>query len=252
MDALAEALRAAGVRVHVFADEDHTRPTACSPTTGSPPTPAARSRSTRCTPPTGATNVVRTCSSCSSRSTASRRSSTTPASSPTASSSRAPARWSSTTSRGSPTPRAATGPTPTCSSASARTSATSRWPSTRSTPMACRSTTPTSSGCVGTEVALFALDMIPDQQRRDQVRERLSVNGRTVVELTEDQVRQFAGNAVELCGRTPEGRRATSWRCRPARVRSLRPDQSPRSRSPARSWRSTSRPSSSPAAPCAA
>ena len=40
---------------------------------------------------------------------------------------------------------AATAPTPTCWSASAATSTTSRWPSTRSTPPACRSTTPTSS-----------------------------------------------------------------------------------------------------------
>ncbi|MDT0201669.1 citrulline utilization hydrolase CtlX [Nocardioides sp. AE5] len=62
-------------------------------------------------------------------------------------------------------------------------------------------------GCVGTEVALFALGMIPDVRRREQVRERLSVNGRKVVEITEEQVREFAGNAVELCGRTPEGRR---------------------------------------------
>ncbi len=79
--------------------------------------------------------------------------------------------------------------------------------------------------CVGTDVALIALGMIPDEQRREQVRERLSVNGRTVVELTEQQVREFAGNAVELCGGTPEGRRrylmAMSARARA----SLRPDQ---------------------------
>jgi len=79
--------------------------------------------------------------------------------------------------------------------------------------------------CVGTEVAMIALEMIPDENRREQVRERLSVNGRKVVELTEEQVREFAGNAVELCGRTPEGRRryimAMSARAR----RSLRPDQ---------------------------
>src|SRR3954464_3010749 len=56
--------------------------------------------------------------------------------------------------------------------------------------------------CVGTDVALIALDMIPDEQRREQVRERLSVNGRTVVPLSEEQIREFAGNAVELCGRT--------------------------------------------------
>lgn len=79
--------------------------------------------------------------------------------------------------------------------------------------------------CVGTDVALIALEMIPDEQRREQVRERLSVNGRKVVELTEQQIRDFAGNAVELCGRTTEGKRryimAMSGRAR----RSLRPDQ---------------------------
>jgi hypothetical protein len=79
--------------------------------------------------------------------------------------------------------------------------------------------------CVGTEVALMALDLIPDEQRREQVRERLTVNGRKVVAVTEEQVREFAGNAVELCGRTPDGRRryvmAMSARAR----RSLRPDQ---------------------------
>ena len=79
--------------------------------------------------------------------------------------------------------------------------------------------------CVGTEVALMALDLIPDPARREQVRERLTVNGRTLVELTEEQVREFAGNAVELCGRTPDGRRryvmAMSARARA----SLRPDQ---------------------------
>jgi hypothetical protein len=79
--------------------------------------------------------------------------------------------------------------------------------------------------CIGTEVAMIALEMIPDEQRRAEVRERLSVNGRIVVELTEQQIREFAGNAVELCGRTPGGRRryimAMSARAR----RSLRPDQ---------------------------
>jgi hypothetical protein len=61
--------------------------------------------------------------------------------------------------------------------------------------------------CIGTDVALVALGMISDEQRRQEVRERLAVNGREVVELTEDQVRRFAGNAVELCGRTPQGRK---------------------------------------------
>ena len=79
--------------------------------------------------------------------------------------------------------------------------------------------------CVGTDVALVALELIADPHRREEVRERLTVNGRRVVELTEEQVREFAGNAVELCGRTPEGRRryvmAMSSRAR----RSLRADQ---------------------------
>ncbi|MFK5634090.1 MULTISPECIES: citrulline utilization hydrolase CtlX [unclassified Ornithinimicrobium] len=61
--------------------------------------------------------------------------------------------------------------------------------------------------CIGTDVALVALGMIPDEHRRAEVRERLAVNGREVVEITEEQVREFAGNAVELCGRTPDGRR---------------------------------------------
>ena len=79
--------------------------------------------------------------------------------------------------------------------------------------------------CVGTDVALFALEMIPDEHRREQVRERLSVNGRKIVELTEQQVREFAGNAVELCGRTPEGRRRYVMAMSARAHRSLRPDQ---------------------------
>lgn len=80
-------------------------------------------------------------------------------------------------------------------------------------------------GCVGTDVALFALDLIPDKQRREQVRERLTVNGRTVVEITEEQVRHFAGNAVELCGRTPDGRRNYIMAMSASAHRSLRADQ---------------------------
>ncbi len=79
--------------------------------------------------------------------------------------------------------------------------------------------------CVGTHVALFALDMIPDEERREQVRERLCVHGRVLVELTEEQVREFAGNAVELAGRTPEGRRRRVLVMSARARRSLRPDQ---------------------------
>ncbi|UAL31119.1 amidinotransferase [Nocardioides rotundus] len=79
--------------------------------------------------------------------------------------------------------------------------------------------------CVGTEVALFALDMIADERRRAEVRERLTVTGRTVIELTEEQVREFAGNAVELCGRTPDGRRRYVMAMSARALASLRPDQ---------------------------
>ena len=79
--------------------------------------------------------------------------------------------------------------------------------------------------CIGTDVAMIALEMIPDEARREQVRERLTVNGRKVVELTEDQIHEFAGNAVELCGRTPEGKRRYVMAMSARAQRSLRPDQ---------------------------
>jgi hypothetical protein len=54
--------------------------------------------------------------------------------------------------------------------------------------------------CIATDFALVALNLIPDAKRRDQVRERLAAPGRDIIELTEAQVRDFAGNAIELQG----------------------------------------------------
>ncbi|MFA4840878.1 MAG: arginine deiminase-related protein [Agrococcus sp.] len=79
--------------------------------------------------------------------------------------------------------------------------------------------------CIGTDVALFALEMIPDARRRQEVRERLSACGRTIIELTEAQVREFAGNAVELSGRWPDGRRRTIMAMSARARRSLTPAQ---------------------------
>ncbi len=79
--------------------------------------------------------------------------------------------------------------------------------------------------CIGTDVAMIALEMIPDEARRAAVRERLTVNGRKVIELSELQIREFAGNAVELCGRTPDGRRHYLMVMSSRARRSLRPDQ---------------------------
>ena len=79
--------------------------------------------------------------------------------------------------------------------------------------------------CVGTDVALIALEMIPDEQRREQVRQRLTVHGRKVVRLTEKQIHEFAGNAVELSGRTPDGKRRSVMAMSERARRSLTPDQ---------------------------
>ena len=54
--------------------------------------------------------------------------------------------------------------------------------------------------CVGTNFAMAGFDMIADPRRRQHVRERLMENGRVLVELTEAQVGEFAGNALELQG----------------------------------------------------
>ena len=54
--------------------------------------------------------------------------------------------------------------------------------------------------CIGTDFAMAGFDMILDTQRRQQVRERLLENGRVLVELTEAQIGEFAGNALELQG----------------------------------------------------
>ncbi|WP_411733582.1 citrulline utilization hydrolase CtlX [Paeniglutamicibacter sp.] len=57
---------------------------------------------------------------------------------------------------------------------------------------------------VATDFAMIGLDMIRSPERRRQVVERLSAGGRTIIELTHHQVREFAGNAIELQG--PNGR----------------------------------------------
>lgn len=55
--------------------------------------------------------------------------------------------------------------------------------------------------CVATDFALVALDLIRSEVRRRQVVERLASSGRAVVDLTPHQIKEFAGNAIELQGR---------------------------------------------------
>ncbi len=54
--------------------------------------------------------------------------------------------------------------------------------------------------CVGTELAIVCLDTILDDARRTEIVERLTETGRDVVDITHDQMRDFAGNAFELSG----------------------------------------------------
>lgn len=53
--------------------------------------------------------------------------------------------------------------------------------------------------CVATDYALVGLSLIRDSARRDEVAARLRSTGREMIELTEEQIALFAGNALELC-----------------------------------------------------
>jgi len=52
--------------------------------------------------------------------------------------------------------------------------------------------------CIGTTFALVGLKMISDKPEREQVRARLERSGKDIVELSPDQIANFAGNAIEL------------------------------------------------------
>ena len=53
---------------------------------------------------------------------------------------------------------------------------------------------------IGTEYALICLDMVVDPNRRATIAQRLEESGRTVIDLTSEQISSFAGNAMELTG----------------------------------------------------
>jgi len=54
--------------------------------------------------------------------------------------------------------------------------------------------------CIATDFAMIGLEMISDVDRREQVRARLAASGREVIDLSRAQIRNFAGNAIELQG----------------------------------------------------
>ena len=52
--------------------------------------------------------------------------------------------------------------------------------------------------CIGTAFAMVGLEMILNKAERQQVRARLEKTGKEIVELSADQIANFAGNAIEL------------------------------------------------------
>jgi len=52
--------------------------------------------------------------------------------------------------------------------------------------------------CVGTAFVMVGLEMIPNKVERQKVRARLEKTGKEIVELSADQIANFAGNAIEL------------------------------------------------------
>lgn len=54
--------------------------------------------------------------------------------------------------------------------------------------------------CVATEFALIGLSTINDKTRQSEITQRLEETGRTVIDLTQEQIAHFAGNAIELQG----------------------------------------------------
>src|SRR6476646_5086615 len=52
--------------------------------------------------------------------------------------------------------------------------------------------------CIGTAFAMVGLEMVPNKVERRQVRARLEQTGKEILELSADQLANFAGNAIEL------------------------------------------------------
>src|SRR5881397_3079750 len=58
--------------------------------------------------------------------------------------------------------------------------------------------------CIGTAFAMVGLEMIPNKAERQRVRARLEKTGKEIVELSADQIANFAGNAIELHNQSGE------------------------------------------------
>ena len=74
--------------------------------------------------------------------------------------------------------------------------------------------------CIATEFALIGVAMIKDRDRADKIIHRLGESGREVVALSIDQIKNFAGNAIEL-----QGARGRVLAISARAVDALRPEQ---------------------------
>tara|TARA_B110000495_G_C23034232_1_gene617017 strand:- start:1908 stop:2834 length:927 start_codon:yes stop_codon:yes gene_type:complete len=52
--------------------------------------------------------------------------------------------------------------------------------------------------CIATDFVMICLDMIPDSTRRLEIEERFTRSGRQIIALSIKQIKNFAGNALEL------------------------------------------------------
>jgi hypothetical protein len=58
--------------------------------------------------------------------------------------------------------------------------------------------------CIGTAFAIVGLETIPNERERQQVRTHLEETGKKIIELSANQIANFAGNAIELHNKTGE------------------------------------------------
>jgi hypothetical protein len=58
--------------------------------------------------------------------------------------------------------------------------------------------------CIGTAFAMVGLEMVRNKVERQQVRSRLEKTGKEIVELSADQIANFAGNTIELQNKSGE------------------------------------------------
>ena len=54
--------------------------------------------------------------------------------------------------------------------------------------------------CIATDYVMIGLDMMEESKRKDEIIKRFEQSGRTVIGLSNEQISNFAGNAIELEG----------------------------------------------------